>query len=404
MIFVGCDWSRFQHDLVIIDPEGAVRCEFRVPHAAEGLDALGEQIAALESNPTEVRVGLELHDGALLAWLVDQGYTVYGLNPKSAERARDRYRPSGGKDDRSDALILAEVVRTDRGHLRAIRPDSQATQELRTWVRFRARQVQERTATAQRLRALLAEWCPALSALCDDLNRHWQRDLLQSFPLHVELCAAHGNRLRAFARKHRLRSATHERLLAARSQKPLAIPAGRLRALRAEILSLVEHLGRLARSVADIEAELDRLVAEHPDGAVFQSLPAHGTATTATLLAAFGEDRDAAPSWRALAARWGVAPVTVQSGRARHVKRRRACDHTVNQALLFFAFRTAFTPGCWAADFYQAKRREGADHYTALRALALRWVKILYHLWRHRTGYEEQLHQTRRRAHPDLAA
>jgi transposase len=404
MIFVGCDWSRFQHDIAILDREGSVRREFSVPHAAEGLDALAEQIAALESDPTEVRVGVELHDGALLAWLLDQGYTVYGLNPKSAERARDRYRPSGGKDDRRDAFILADVVRTDRGHLRPIRADSEATQALHAWVRFRARQVHERTATAQRLRALLAEWCPALSALCNDFNRQWQRDLLQTFPLHAELSAAHGNRLRAFARQHRLRSATYDRLLAARSQKPLPIPLGRLRALRAEILALVERLDQLARSVAEIEAELDHLVADHPDAVVFQSLPAHGTATTATLLAAFGEGRDHAPSWRALAARWGVAPVTVQSGRARHVKRRRACDHTVNQALLFFAFRTAFTPGCWAADFYQTKRAQGVDHYTALRSLALRWVKVLYHLWRHRIAYDEQFHRTRRLRQAHLVA
>jgi transposase len=404
MVYVGCDWSRSKHDLVILDREGSVQCEFSLPHTAEALDGLAEQIGALQSDPTEVRVGIELHDGALLAWLLDQGYTVYGLNPKSAERARDRYRPSGSKDDRSDAFILADVVRTDRGHLRTIRPESEATQELRAWVRFRARQVQARTAAAQRLRALLAEWCPALSALCDDFNRHWQRDLLFTFPLHAELAAAHGNRLRAFARKHRLRSATYDRVLAARSPEPMPIPAGRLRALRAEILSLVQRLDQLAQSVAEIEAELDRLLADHPDAVVFQSLPAHGTATTATLLAAFGEDRDNTPSWRALAARWGAAPVTVQSGRARHVKRRRACDHTVNQALLFFAFRTAFTPGCWAASFYQTKRREGADHYTALRGLALRWVKVLHHLWRHRTRYDEQLHHTRRLRHADLAA
>jgi transposase len=404
MIFVGCDWSRFRHDVVILDQEGAVRCEFSVLHAAGTLAALAEQIAALESDPTQVRVGIELHDGALLAWLLDQGYTVYGLNPKSAERARDRYRPSGGKDDRSDAFILADVVRTDRGHLRPIGPASETTQALHGWVRFRARQVHERTATAQRLRALLAEWCPALSALCNDLNRQWQRDLLQTFPLHAELSAAHGNCLRVFARKHRLRSATYERLLAARSQEPLLIPAGRLPALRAEILSLVERLDQLVRSVAEIEAELHRLVADHPDAVVFESLPAHGTATIATLLAAFGEDREGAPSWRALAARWGVAPVTVQSGRARHVKRRRACDHTVNQAFLFFALRTAFTPGCWAADFYQAKRRNGVDHYAALRCLAQRWVKIIHRLWTDRLPYDEQIHQTNRQRHTGIAA
>jgi len=404
MIFVGCDWSRHKHDLLVMDAEGTTLLELTIPHAAEALDDLAEQIAALQVDPTEVRVGVELHDGALLAWLLDQGYTVYGVNPKSAERARDRYRPSGGKDDRSDAFILADIVRTDRGSLRPIRPDSDVSQELRAWVRFRARQVQDRTAASQRLRALLAEWCPALSALCDDLKRQWQRDLLRTFPLHAELAAAHGNRLRAFARKHRLRPATYDRLLAARSEKPMPIPSGRVGALRAEILSLIERIDQLAQSVSEIEAELQRLVADHPDAGLFQSLPAHGTATTATLLSAFGEDRDGAPSWRELAARWGVAPVTVQSGRSRHVKRRRACDHVINQALLFFAFRTAFMPGCWAADFYQNKRSKGVDHYTALRCLAQRWVKVIYRLWADRIPYDEHIHQANRQRHRHIAA
>lgn len=404
MIFVGCDWSRHKHDLLIMDAEGSTLLELTVPHAAEAFDDVAEQLAALEPHSADIRIGIELHNGALLAWLLDQGYTVYGINPKSAERARDRYRPSGGKDDKSDAFILADIVRTDRGYLRPIRPDSDVTQELRAWVRFRARQVQDRTAVSQRLRALLAEWCPALSALCDDLKRQWQRDLIRTFPLHAELCAAHGNRLRAFARKHRLRPATYDRLLATRSEKPVPIPANRAGALRAEILSLIERIDQLAQSVNEIEAELERLVAEHPDAGVFQSLPAHGTATTAALLSAFGEDRDNTPSWRELAARWGVAPVTVQSGRSRHVKRRRACDHVINQALLFFAFRTAFTPGCWAADFYQAKRRNGVDHYTALRCLAQRWVKIIHRLWGDRIHYDEHIHQTNRQRHGGLAA
>ena len=184
----------------------------------------------------------------------------------------------------------------------------------------------------------------------------------------------------------------------------MPIPAGRLDALRAEILFLVERIDQLVESVTEIEAELHRLIADHPDAAVFESLPVHGTATTATLLSAFSDDRDGAPSWRELAARWGVAPVTVQSGRSRHVKRRWACDHTINQALIFFAFRTAFMPGCWAADFYQKKRRNGVDHYTALRCLAQRWVKIIHRLWTDRVPYDEQLHQNNRRRHQNLAA
>jgi len=404
MIIVGCDWARSKHDVLIMDPQGAVLLQAVIPHSSEGLDELDRTLAGIEPDPAHIRVGIELHDGALLSHLLLQGYIVYGINPKSAERARDRYRPSGSKDDKSDAFILADVVRTDAGYLRPLQPESPTTQELHAWVRLRASHVQDKTRACQRLRTLLDEWCPGLSALCNDLNRQWQRDLLRAFPLHQDLVAAHGNRLRAFAKAHRLRPATSQRLQEAKSQQPLAIPASRVEALRAEIHYLLECIERLITALAEIESTLDSLVARHPDAGVFTSLPVRGTATVATLLSAFGEDRHNAPGWRELAARWGAAPVTVQSGRARHVKRRCACDHLVNQALLFFAFKTAFTPGCWAAEYYQAKRARGMEHYTALRCLAQRWVKIMYRMWKDRLRYNEQLHQANRHARHRRAA
>jgi transposase len=404
MIFVGCDWARDKHDLCIMDEHGAPLLQVAILHSAEGLDELARTIAEIEPEPAQVHLGIELHDGALLSCLLDQGYTVYGINPKSSDRARDRYRPSGSKDDKSDAFILADIVRTDAGSLRPMRPGSPATQELRAWVRLRARHVQDKTAHCQRLRTILAEWCPGLSALCGDFNRQWQRDLISQFPLHEDLCAVHGNRLNAFAKAHRLRARTVKRIQAAKSQEPLGIPASRLDVLRAEIRYLVEAIQHLVKAIAEIEATLETLIASHPDAVVFTSLPVRGTATVATLLSAFGQDKEHAPGWRELAARWGAAPVTVQSGRARHVKRRRACDHVINQALIFFAFKTAFTPGCWAADYYEAKRDRGVHHYTALRCLAQRWIKILYRLWKDSLTYDEQLHQTNRRARQRRAA
>lgn len=404
MIFVGCDWARSKHDVFIMDEHGATLLQATIPHSAEGLDDLARTISDIEPDPAQVDLGVELHDGALLSCLLDQGYTVYGINPKSAERARDRYRPSGSKDDKSDAFILADIVRTDAGSLRPMRPDSSATQELRAWVRLRASHVQEKTAHCQRLRTILDEWCPGLSALCGDFNRQWQRDLISQFPLHQDLCAAHGNRLNAFAKTHRLRALTVTRIQAAKSQEPLRIPASRLEALRAAIRYLAEAIERLVKAVGEIEATLETLVAAHPDAVIFTSLPVRGTATVATLLSAFGQDKEHAPDWRELAARWGAAPVTVQSGRARHVKRRRACDHVVNQALIFFAFKTAFTPGCWAADYYQTKRARGVHHYTALRCLAQRWIKIMYRLWKDGITYNEQLHQANRRPQQRRAA
>ena len=401
MIIVGCDWSRSKHDLSIMDAKGAVMQQISIPHCTQAFATLAQDIAQLEPDPQQVHVGIELHDGALLSWLLDQGYTVFGMNPKSAQRARDRYRPSGSKDDKSDAFILADLVRTDAGYLRPMRPESDATEQLRCWVRLRTRLTKSKTTARQRLRTLLDEWSPAMSALCNDLDRRWQRDLLTEFPRHQDLCEAHGNRVNAFAKAHRMQQATRQRLDETRQLPPMPIPPARVEVIRFEILMLVDEIDRLIAQLADLDECLEALVAQHPDAVIFRSLPARGTATVATFLAAFGEDREGDRSWRELSARWGSSPVTVQSGRARHVKRRRACDHIINQAFLFFAFNTAFTKGCWAAEFYQSKRAQGASHYTTLRCLAQRWTKIIYRMWKDGSAYDEQHHQANRsrRAH-----
>jgi len=93
MIFVGSDWARTKHDALIMDEHGAILLQIAISHSAEGLNDLAHTISDIEPEPAQVHVGIELHDGALLRCLLDQGYTVYAINPKSAERARDRLPP-----------------------------------------------------------------------------------------------------------------------------------------------------------------------------------------------------------------------------------------------------------------------------------------------------------------------
>ena len=393
MIIIGIDWARSKHDLVLMDQHGQVTQRMQATHDAQGMQQIADAIAEHEYDTKQVRVAIEMHDGALLAWLLQQGYSVFGINPKSAQRARDRYRPAGGKDDASDAFILADMLRTDRGSLRAIDPQSDATIELRSLVELRASRVHERTALFHRLRARLDEWCPDLSRLCDDFTRIWQRRLLERLPLQHDLHAAHGRTIHAFIQQHHLGSDTAARIKAARQATPMPIPEAIKTSLRLDIEQLLAQIELLTQAINELDKRIEQKLDEHPDAQVFQSLPVKGTNTIATLLAGFGEEREKACSHRQLAAAWGVAPLTIQSGKHRSVRRRHAADQTLNQALLHFAFNTAFTAGCWASDFYQRKRAEGKAHYTALRCLAQRWLKILHRMWKDRVHYDERHHR-----------
>jgi transposase len=396
MVMVGIDWAQEQHELVIMSADGELLARRSLSHDGEAFADLAKELATRAATAAEVHVAIEHHDGALLAWLLTQGYTVYAINPKSAERARDRYRPGGGKDDRTDAYVLADMLRTDRGALRPLRPTSDLTQELRQWTRLRAAGVEQRTACGQRLRAILAEWSPGLSTLCADFNRDWQRALLKQWPLQQDLAQAQAQRRRDFVTRHGLRQATRDKIQAVGKAATVPVPTALQEALRWEVRTLLALFDQYQTALTELQATLASLVERHPDSFIFNSLPCHGTTTVATFLAAFGDDRRHPTPWRELAAAWGASPVTIASGKSRLVKRRWACNHQFNQTLNFFAFNTTNRAQCWAAAYYQEKRQQGTPHYTALRCLAQRWIKVLYRLWADRLTYDETIHSRNR--------
>jgi hypothetical protein len=186
-------------------------------------------------------VGLELNN-AHTAWLVARGYSVFGIQPKNAQRFRDIYRPSGSKDDRIDAFVLADFVLVNKSHLKPWFPPSKITLELGELLRWSEGLVQQRTAAYQRLRALLAEWSPQLAELCDNLDCIWQLDLLSQFSTETSLCSAHGNRTRSFVRSHHMRSKKQQQIEDVHKSVTMPVPAGRAQVLERQTSFLLEKI------------------------------------------------------------------------------------------------------------------------------------------------------------------
>jgi transposase len=398
MLIVGLDWSRRNHAYLFMDSQGQILERATVTHSGAGLTELASHIRQYEPQPEQVRIGVETHDGALLDWLVQQGYAVFPIQPKSAQRARDMFRPSGSKDDRVDALVVAEYVRLNTSRMQPLKPDSPRTAQLRELLRWRADLVQQRTAEISRVRALLDEWSPGLSRLCDDLTRQWQQQLLSRFPIEADLVSAHGNTIRAFARRYRLRQPSLERIEGVRRANPMAVPEPRGKMIRRQVVFLIQQIRRLTEQIDELERDLAELIDQHPDAAIFQSLPVGGSVSIAALMALFGENRERPGSWETVAAHCGVAPITIASGKSKSVRKRRACDKTYQHAVLHFAFNSAFIQGCWAKDYYRRKRAEGTRHHAALRCLAKQWIKIIYRLWQDRVTYDETFRQNQQHA------
>jgi len=300
------------------------------------------------------------------------------------------------KDDERDAWSMAEFLRTSHQHLRPLSPESEATLALREWVRLREDLSQERRVHLQQLHAHLVRWHPHVRRCAKDLDTQWALNLLETYPTADAFAALTYRRVMTWTRGRGLRSTTRDRLAnAAVAKSPTKQPA-RNAAHAVEVRHHVQAIRHLNAQLKEIESNLDEAIRTHPDAAIFESLPATGTLTVAALLSGFGEDRDRWAGHEELQTHWGTAPITIKSGKYRGVKRRQACDMTIHQSWIWFAFNTIQEEGCWAQEDYQAKRQAGCSHYTALRGIANRWVKIAFACWSTRTPYNEEYHQRNR--------
>ena len=121
------------------------------------------------------------------------------------------------------------------------------------------------------------------------------------------------------------------------------------------------------------------------------SLPRTGRLNAAQILAELGDVRERFATDEQLAAEAGVAPVTFQSGKARAVIFRWACNQRLRRAITTWADNSR-RASPWAATLYAKARARGCDHPHAVRVLARAWVRVLWKIWVNRTTYQPHLH------------
>jgi transposase len=170
MLFVGHDWAEDHHDIAVIDSDGKRLATAKLPEGASGVSRLVGLLAELGVGVDEVVVGTETDRGLFVGALVAGGAEVYAVNPKIAERYRDRLRTSKVKSDALDALVLAEMVRTDRHLHRRVAADSAEVEGLKAFTRGHKDLIWRRQQFANQLRSALRDFYPAaLEAFGTDL-------------------------------------------------------------------------------------------------------------------------------------------------------------------------------------------------------------------------------------------
>jgi transposase len=193
--YLGVDWADEFHQVWVSDFEGKKVLEKKVVENVEGLSEFGRWLDEQRAKQFELWAALEKPQGRIVDFLLDHGVEVYPVNPKALDRARDRFRMSQSKSDSFDAYVLAEFLRTDHGHLRALRPNSIQAQELKLLTRDQHRLGREKTRLLNQLRATLKEYYPRPLEVFSDLETNIALDFVKHYPTPQDLSKLTARRL-----------------------------------------------------------------------------------------------------------------------------------------------------------------------------------------------------------------
>ena len=393
-LFLGFDWAMEDHDVVGLDPAGRIVLDQSIEDTAQGWASLRQRLVdRVGADLSKVAVAVETCNGPAVERLLAMGCRVYPLNPKAAQRYRERKSVAGAKSDRLDAWSFGDALRTDGQGWRALAPEDALTQELRLLCRDEVGLIEQRTALVLQLKAALHEYYPAALEVFDKWTCPGAWAFVEAFPTPGKLVAAGNRRWEKFLHSHKLAHPTsYQRRLEvfARADQFCGTPPV-ISAKSRLALALVAQLKVVEKHLAEYRKAIESLFAQHPDRDIFGSLPGAGDKTAPRLAAEVGSLRERFQDHQSLQTYAGTAPVTKQSGKNRYVQFRRSCNKHLRAAVNFLADHSR-EQCVWAQVYYQRKREQGMSHATALRCLGQRWLKILWKMWQTRTPYDETLH------------
>ncbi len=389
--YIGVDWADAEHAVWVEDARGTRVLSRTVPHTAEGLAEWGRWLDEQRTAGVELWAAIERPDGRVVDFLLDHGVVVFPVNPKALDRARDRFRMSQAKSDPFDAQVLATFLRTDHAHLHALQPSSEAAQERKLLTRDYARLVREQTRLLNQLTVTLKEDSPRALELCPDLTTRRAWAFLRAYPTPVALAALTPTQGQRFAGNPHW-SAEQVTALWERIRAPqLPVPPHVVRAKSRLVGVLVTQLEAAVSAVADYRQAVTDCFAAMPAAEGAQTLPAGHGILVPTIWAELGDMPGRWTSWQHLQGHSGVVPVTVRSGKHQSVHFRFACNRHLRTALHLFAL-CSLTRSEWARAYYDRQRTRGHRHHAALRALAAKWLKIIFVLWGRQVPYREEYH------------
>ncbi len=389
--WIGLDWAEDGHEVRLLSAEGSEVESYRIPQQAEALhEWVGELRGRFGGRP--VGIALEQKRGGLMAVLMGYEFLhLYPVNPRSLARYREAFSVSGAKDDPDDASLLLDLLYRQGDRLRRWKPEPAEIRRLQLLVEDRRRFVEQRKRLVQQLREVLKSYYPQPLAWFEALDRPPTLEFLRRRPTWERARRLGAATLVRLLRRHRVRRAQEraEALIEqirsgqALTRDPALVQAGALK-----MGALVEQLEALLPVIERYDRHIARLFSSHPEAELFQSFKGAGAALAPRLLAALGSDRARFSDAEEVQKWSGIAPVTRRSGRSCQVTWRRGCPKFIRQTFHEFA-ACSIPQSSWAHAYYRQQRQRGLGHHGAVRALAYKWIRILFRCWQDRTPYDE---------------
>lgn len=392
LFFTGIDWAAETHAVCVLDAPGKIAAGFAIEHSADGIATLIRRLARY-GDPGDLPVAIERPDGRLVDLLLEAGHPVVPVKPNAIKTWRDGEVLSGAKSDAGDAAVIAEYLRLRAHKLRVVAPYGDETRALRTVVRTRDDIAGMRVAATSQLAALLDAHWPGAKAVFADVESPISLEFLTRYPTPAAAAHLGEKRMAAFCVKHGYSGRRTAAELLARLRSAPAGTAGEAltETLRDAVLAAVGVLIALNTSVKNLDRSITAHLGEHPDGAIFTSLPRSGQVNAAQVLAEWGDARQACEHPGSVAALAGVTPVTKESGKHRAVHFRWACSKRFRVAITTFADNSRHASP-WAAKIYNDARASGKDHPHATRVLARAWIRVIYRCWLDGVPYDPAKH------------
>jgi transposase len=387
-VLIGIDWADQAHAFHLIGPNG-VQSHGNVDQDPEAIQVWIEKLQT-QYPGARLDVCLETSRGALInALLQYPNVNIFPVNPDALASYRKAFNHGGGKSDPVDAMLILQYLQHYRKQLRPLQLDQPLTRELTSLCIDRRRLVQQRVKLSNELKSLLKVYFPAILLLKPaKLYAAFIVTLLLKYSTLQDAQTAGPAKLRKFFFGIGVKAKAEARMETLMNAKPLTTDQVVLRTSARRTQAICAQLQAINHSIRAYDNEIETLVKTHTYYHTAASLPAGSSVTQARLISALGDDRERYRDAKSLQCASGIAPLTTQSGKQRYVSSRWACSKFLRQTFHEFA-ALSITKCRWAKAFYQSQIKKGKSSATATRALAFKWIRIIYRMWQTSTPYDD---------------